>query len=93
MEENIVRVDENEEIDNEEETEEASGGATAGAFVAGLVGGIMAYAVASGAKKLVAMASTKLRGRKKKKPDVIVDAEIIESEPKQTDSAEEDSGN
>ena len=91
MEENMKTFEEVEDIDTVDEAEEeVSEGSTAGAFVAGMVGGFVAYAVVSGAKRLIAFAGAKWKARKRKKTDApAIDVDIVESETGQKNSKEE----
>lgn len=88
MEENTVRVNEIEEIEQfDNEVEEVTESSSNGAFVAGIVGGFLAYAVISGGKKLAAFAQAKWAERKLKKGSkAAVDVDYTEVEDEQDES-------
>lgn len=90
MEDNAVRVNENEEIDFVSDSEETSENLNSGAFVAGIIGGFLAYVAVNGAKKLSGFVRTKLEKRKNKKDaESATDDEVVDVDFEPADSDEE----
>lgn len=91
MEENTVKVDENEEFEPETEVDEATESCSSDyAFILGIVGGFFACSVIYGAKKLAAFTWTKWVAQKQKKAEqIMAKGEVVEVQDTQDKSSGE----